>query len=245
ELGGDNLDAVLGDVRALTPSVVPFEDIDDSLPPGLDPERDQEVTRAVTSVTQRLTPDPMVRSNRWTTRAVALALLALGVGVGALAFSRANGLEGTEPPAPPIPVEPLAKTGAEELKPAENETPAESVNTNSNTSPRAGTSTRTNRPKSRAPRTTKKGKRTQERRATVDPPPPAQPAQAFGHLTVFAEPFARVRVNGKEIGITPIPKHRVQVGEYTVEFIDPVSGAVRTSRRVEVAENSRVRVTDR
>ncbi|MEL6547954.1 MAG: hypothetical protein AAFQ82_25235, partial [Myxococcota bacterium] len=104
---------------------------------------------------------------------------------------------------------------------------------------------RTNRPKSRAPRTTKKGKRTQERRATVDPPPPAQPAQAFGHLTVFAEPFARVRVNGKEIGITPIPKHRVQVGEYTVEFIDPVSGAVRTSRRVEVAENSRVRVTDR
>lgn len=102
--------------------------------------------------------------------------------------------------------------------------------------------------RTRPPRARKS--RVQKRPAAPAPPPASDPAvekrpQGFGALTVFADPFARVRVDGTGIGVTPILNHRVSAGEHTVELLDPDSGAVRVKRVVRVAPDASVRVTDR
>ncbi len=77
-----------------------------------------------------------------------------------------------------------------------------------------------------------------------DPPPPAT-ATTFGLLTVAAEPYALVRIDGKEIGATPILRRRIATGSHEVVLVNPDSGTVRLTRTIQVDEGKLVRIVDR
>jgi serine/threonine-protein kinase len=74
-------------------------------------------------------------------------------------------------------------------------------------------------------------------------PPPA--ANGFGTMTIAAEPFALVRVDGKEIGSTPLFKKRFPAGKHLVELIHPDTGKVRLRRTVDLAVDGHKNVIDR
>jgi serine/threonine-protein kinase len=75
------------------------------------------------------------------------------------------------------------------------------------------------------------------------PPPPAD--TGFGTMTIAAEPFALVRVDGKEIGSTPLFKKRFAAGKHVVELIHPDSGKVRLRRTVDLAVDGHKNIIDR
>ena len=52
----------------------------------------------------------------------------------------------------------------------------------------------------------------------------------FGWVTLGANPYALVEIDGQRVGTTPIVRHRLAAGRHEVVFIAPDSGAVR--RRV-------------
>src|SRR5690606_36672340 len=56
--------------------------------------------------------------------------------------------------------------------------------------------------------------------------PPAEPARGSGYVTAAANPFALVRNNGKEVGTTPILRHRLPAGRHEIVLASPDSGAV-------------------
>lgn len=77
--------------------------------------------------------------------------------------------------------------------------------------------------------------RTPRRRAA---PPPLAPKteviQEFGTLTVAAEPYAIVRLNGRQIGITPILRRRIPAGEHEITLISPDKDTVRYRKRLKI-----------
>jgi hypothetical protein len=92
----------------------------------------------------------------------------------------------------------------------------------------------------------KKGRKDSGRKGRREPPPadppverkPAPAAQAesqgAGTLTVAAEPYALVRIDGVEVGSTPIFKRSIQAGSHVVELVHPDSGATRLRKTVTV-----------
>jgi serine/threonine-protein kinase len=63
---------------------------------------------------------------------------------------------------------------------------------------------------------------------------PSAVAVEHGFLTVAAEPYALVELDGTSLGPTPIFARRVPVGPHTVVLISPDTGKVRTTRAVRV-----------
>ncbi|MEZ4365871.1 MAG: hypothetical protein R2939_06240 [Kofleriaceae bacterium] len=59
---------------------------------------------------------------------------------------------------------------------------------------------------------------------------------------MFADPYALVRVDGVDLGPTPITRRSVSAGRHVVEAIDPASGAVRHRTTVDVADGGRATV---
>ncbi|MBP9206997.1 MAG: serine/threonine protein kinase [Kofleriaceae bacterium] len=55
-----------------------------------------------------------------------------------------------------------------------------------------------------------------------------------GRLTITADPFAYIRLDGKDLGATPLIKAEVAAGSHEVVLLWPDSGAVRVRRTVEV-----------
>jgi serine/threonine protein kinase len=55
-----------------------------------------------------------------------------------------------------------------------------------------------------------------------------------GYLSVGAEPYAIVVVNGKEIGATPIVRHRLAAGSYRVELLFPHNRTIRQRQVVQI-----------
>ncbi len=81
----------------------------------------------------------------------------------------------------------------------------------------------------------------------VDKPPVYKPpvVAGFGTMTIAAEPFALVRVDGKEIGSTPLFKKRFPAGKHVVELIHPDTGKVRLRRTVDLAVDGHKNIIDR
>jgi serine/threonine-protein kinase len=65
----------------------------------------------------------------------------------------------------------------------------------------------------------------------------------FGYVTVGATPFALVRIDGQEVGPTPILNRKVGAGKHVIEFLRPDTGELRARRVVRVAEDEHERVT--
>jgi hypothetical protein len=82
-----------------------------------------------------------------------------------------------------------------------------------------------------------KGRRARAAEPVAPPPapPPPDPAPAGdGFLSVGAEPYALVRIDGKEVGSTPIIRRTLAAGDHEVVLYSPDSGAVRLSKRVSI-----------
>lgn len=75
----------------------------------------------------------------------------------------------------------------------------------------------------------------------TDPPPIA----GFGTITVAADPYALVRVDGKGIGSTPIFKRKIPAGPHTVTLIHPDTGTVRLQKTINLAADGHKKVIAR
>lgn len=73
---------------------------------------------------------------------------------------------------------------------------------------------------------------------------PDAPA-TYGFITVGAQPYARVRINGREVGATPIMGKKMKTGRYEIELISPATGKVRLKRTVVLREKQHARITAR
>ncbi len=88
-----------------------------------------------------------------------------------------------------------------------------------------------------------KPRRRRLRRAKKPKPEPIQtpervpPPDTFGFITIAADPYANVRIDGREAGTTPIFRRKLPVGLHEIVLISPDTGAVRYQRRVRIAEN--------
>lgn len=74
--------------------------------------------------------------------------------------------------------------------------------------------------------------------------PEANP-DAFGFITVGAQPYALVRINGREVGATPIVNKKMSAGSYEIELTTPDTGEVRLKRTVVLREGQHARITAR
>jgi hypothetical protein len=102
------------------------------------------------------------------------------------------------------------------------------------------------------------------RERPAEPPPPRKPraeaepqrrpepaarrdtapaAEAFGFLTVGAQPYALVRINGQEVGATPLVRKKLPAGRYHVTLVSPASGEVRLDRTVTLGDGQHERIT--
>ena len=78
------------------------------------------------------------------------------------------------------------------------------------------------------------------------PPATAQPqkqAVPAGFVTIAATPYALVRIDGKEIGATPIIRRKIPAGKHTVILVSPDTGQVRLRKIIQVPANGTIRVT--
>jgi serine/threonine-protein kinase len=77
----------------------------------------------------------------------------------------------------------------------------------------------------------------------VESTPAVVPPIGTAFLTVGAEPYALVRVNGQEIGPTPVFDHPVAAGSVTVELVTPDKHAVRLRRELSLRDGEHRRIT--
>ena len=93
------------------------------------------------------------------------------------------------------------------------------------------------RPRTRPPRV-----KPDARLAPAKPDASVQAAVEFGYITVAADPFASVRIDGKNVGNTPIVGRKVSVGPHRVELFTPDTGALRLRRTVDLKADQRIRI---
>ncbi len=74
-------------------------------------------------------------------------------------------------------------------------------------------------------------------------PAPVQPVPTgFGRLTIAAEPFALVRIDGKDHGSTPIFGKRFSAGRHVIVLTNPDSGTIRHRRVINLAPDTHERI---
>ncbi len=84
--------------------------------------------------------------------------------------------------------------------------------------------------------------RTHRVEAKVEEPAAGGPI-AFGFLTIGASPYALVRIDGKEIGATPIWNRKLPAGRHEVQLVRPDTGEVRLTKILKLDEGQHERVT--
>ncbi len=93
------------------------------------------------------------------------------------------------------------------------------------------------RPKKLRPPTVKRPKTASSppKRKTTETERTRTEAEAvYGRLRLDANPYAIVRIDGQEVGPTPIFDHRIRTGLHRIEFLDPDTRSVRKRKSVEV-----------
>jgi len=152
---------------------------------------------------------------------VFLIMIVAGLSVGAIALF----WEGTTPPPAPDP------TPAKPVVPAPVPAPVPEIDLKVE-DPTVVTVTKKPRPR-RRPRRIKKPKPPPE----IDPPERVVPPKEFGFVTIAADPYANVRIDGREAGTTPISRRKLPVGTHEIILISPDTGAVRYKKKINIAEN--------
>jgi serine/threonine-protein kinase len=76
----------------------------------------------------------------------------------------------------------------------------------------------------------------------VQPPPVQQPpAEEWGYLSINANPFGTVFIDGVQVGDTPIDRHKVKPGPHTIRIENP--GYRTITERVQVDPGNTIRKT--
>lgn len=70
---------------------------------------------------------------------------------------------------------------------------------------------------------------------------PVVPAGPPGTVVIGADPYANVRIDGTDVGVTPLRKS-LPPGAHVIELVSPDSGAVRWSKTVTVEAEQTVRI---
>lgn len=87
--------------------------------------------------------------------------------------------------------------------------------------------------------------RVRRRRPPPPAPTPTPDPDAFGFITVGAQPYALVRINGREVGATPIVRRKMSAGTYRIELTSPATGEVRLEKKLVLREGQHARITAR
>ena len=66
--------------------------------------------------------------------------------------------------------------------------------------------------------------------------------EAFAWITIAADPYANVRIDGREAGITPIFRRKLAAGAHRITLISPDTGKVRYEHEVNLGENEHKKV---
>ncbi|MEQ9499440.1 MAG: serine/threonine-protein kinase [Deltaproteobacteria bacterium] len=112
------------------------------------------------------------------------------------------------------------------------------------TLPPVATATKTEAPPPPTPRKSPRRVTKRPERRERRPPKPVEPAPVEpASLTIFAEPYATVRIDGELIGNTPRYRVKTTAGHHVVELIHPADGSVRHRASIELAPNEHRRVT--
>ncbi len=134
----------------------------------------------------------------------------------------------------PVPIQPLAPLEAQAQTAPEPELPEGDA-----TEIEALPEPKQDKPEEpRRPKPTKKVEREEPEKPKVE-----KVEDRFGSLTVGAQPYALVRINGKQVGTTPLLNFKLPVGQHEVQLVSPDSGEVRLSKQVQIVEGGRERVT--
>jgi len=56
--------------------------------------------------------------------------------------------------------------------------------------------------------------------------------EPLGYVSIFTEPWANVRIDGKSVGVTPLKKFPVTVGRHRVQLSNPASPTVERTIQV-------------
>lgn len=196
-------------------------------PPSHSPYRGSSMPSDEPTVTARpaaapaAPPPAMPRPRRWSAWVAALLIIVFA-GLGAWA-----GRALRKPARAPVSPAPLAR--ATPPAPATSPAPAADAPVVDAAPPKAATAAP--EPRRRRRRRT----RPSQRRAAQGPP---------GRLTIGARPFALVRLDGEEIGATPILDRAIAPGRHVVELVAPETGEVRLRRALRVTPGGRYRITD-
>ncbi len=62
-------------------------------------------------------------------------------------------------------------------------------------------------------------------------------------MTVGAQPYALVKIDGQQVGTTPIMRHKLGAGSHKVELLRPDTGEVRHTQTVDVKDGEHQRIT--
>ncbi len=98
------------------------------------------------------------------------------------------------------------------------------------------------KPIAQAPKPGRRPKRPDRRRKPPKQPPQTKPT-TFGYVTVGAKPYARVRIDGQEIGVTPIMRKRLPTGPHVIQLVRPDTGEVRLTKKVNLTTGQHARIT--
>lgn len=71
----------------------------------------------------------------------------------------------------------------------------------------------------------------------------AEDAKLFGFVTVGAQPYALVRIDGQEVGVTPIMRKKLSIGTHEILLVRPDTGEVRLKRVITLEDGMHERIT--
>jgi hypothetical protein len=64
----------------------------------------------------------------------------------------------------------------------------------------------------------------------------------YGSISLGASPWAKVLIDGKEVGVTPLMDQKLTVGPHVIEFTNPYFTSVRRKANIVEGENPPIRV---
>lgn len=83
----------------------------------------------------------------------------------------------------------------------------------------------------------------EEKREEKKPAQNTAEATEFGFVTIGAQPYALVRIDGQEVGVTPIMRKKLPIGTHEILLVRPDTGEVRLKRVVTLEEGMHERIT--
>ncbi len=154
------------------------------------------------------------------------AVLAAGLVTGGAIALSLIGLHGEPPPAAPIIIEPVAPAAEVRPPPAKPADPTGPTERDAPPPPPA-IAKRVARPR-----------RSEPPKREAPPPEP----KGVGFVTVGADPFGIVVIDGADLGVSPVADHRLEEGEHEISLLHPTTRVLLRSKRITLHPGQRLTV---